>query len=1444
MPENYTCVKCGKVAKTKQALERHAAYHEDDRPFSCEVCLQRFKNTDDRGKHYRRLKRDGKFAFACRVCHKHFKSQELLAKHWEILGCLLKQMKATEAAGAESLPVVGGDIDQAIVLKEPIEELVLENDVKCSCKICEVEFIGTDNLKKHYKAVHKDTKRQVCIQCGQTLSSKDSLARHYSIFHQNNYPFQCELCDQKFKIKESLCRHVKFVHKDGGYPCEICKRVFSQPVNLKKHMAMHSNSLEFSCHICGREFRWKQAFQKHLLLHTTNSGNFNVKTDHTQDVGHFDPVYESIEVANDNVGSSSDNHQQTCSYNSIHSPPRRSDHHVAQLTQNQIPSSSNHHFMPSDRNTLKHTERLPDHLLWNKKIRNQKFELDDTVGDGMKAIISDTKNYKGPPVQFVTTDNKREVNKLQNSEASLNDLANIIVSYSKKENENGEAFDVDIVDHQELSALKSRNHNIRKVGGNLQDWTLDAMSESESPANGSTEVDNWNNINGAVDDLSDIVPSKLDSERENQILDKPQPSVSGKHKLKSDTMDVNMTLSWKKAKIYGKNLRYPLDDTVNNSVGKSGTVNSLKELKKKAMNSAKNELYFTSAPTNEEKDAPRYVFKPSSIQGILKDKCKASGSDFESAHVNSKEARADFKALLENTSNTPRKLSNPFLIPHSGENLESLTDYNHTIHEATNRVGVSSPVERKEKPVPKITGAYKFSLVKHMLSLKNEENFDKELFKNPLYSSPADLKGLTSIVARHKVEDGRNIYDLSARQSCPFQWIGVKVGKGIKVNSDSENNDTENSQESIEDLAATERDTKRNIDNTESDNSESESFDKEEEQRVDMERSRIKRDHRQIDTLDNHRHSIANEDCGVSTSGSFSSMVNYPVDFGQVHESNKSSDTRNRELANGIRTPATVSSTSDTNTAPIRSFQIMKDLVRCTKYARKVFNSDKDSEGIFKSILRNPFEIEENHFKDSKVNTESRNPYERGGGKVVEIPDECNELDSEMLDIAGNRLDMDSFMIVGSTSNRIAHKRHIKVPSKRVRSFSMGPGSSPSNPHSAIATSSSLETGQGFEFDLGVFAPTYSPSSNMNYGKQGSNNCSVAVSSKSNVIKSQGGMGQSMSQAGMGQSTSQAGMGQHTSQAGMGQTTSQAWMGHDTVHTSQSSQICSEDLVQGILVTSSRLATSVNGRLDSRMQSSNSLGVPVMLNHRGQGSKLTPEETEMTKTIAQELNEVLCSSLQNDIMTTKLTSQTACGAGNTVGNTSEVCTRTQARSVSNDSLYSNTSATMYQDGYHGNNDRGYAGQTIGVHEFNAGNGVSNNNTEVVRYSSSSGSDTALDLSDLNSHEFPDMSSNVNAKLRQSNIEASWSSTVMPSVSGQSVMSGSGSWSMECSRSQADHLVSSSNLQDKAGTDYSRKGFFSENNVQNREEISIFDLLKQGDKLKDFESIENLLDSCI
>lgn len=301
MPDHYTCSKCGKVAKTKQALERHVAYHEDDRPFSCEICDQRFKNSDDRGKHYRRLRKDGKFHVACRSCHKHFKSEEFLNKHQNMLGCMEKESNNYSESSHKAQ--TSNDLDslkqkQIKTIGKITSGYVKEDNIFCICKVCEMEFTGTSVLKTHYREFHNDTKRQVCIQCGQTLSSKDSLVRHYSIFHQTDCPFTCTLCDEKFKIKESLCRHIKFVHRDGGYPCEICGHVFSQPINLKKHLAVHSMKKDYSCGICGKEFRWKQALHKHAVLHsfpkscvnnrkvikTGSSGKCMKKTKRTNDV--------------------------------------------------------------------------------------------------------------------------------------------------------------------------------------------------------------------------------------------------------------------------------------------------------------------------------------------------------------------------------------------------------------------------------------------------------------------------------------------------------------------------------------------------------------------------------------------------------------------------------------------------------------------------------------------------------------------------------------------------------------------------------------------------------------------------------------------------------------------------------------------------------------------------------------------------------------------------------------------------------------------------------------------------------------------------------------------------------------------------------------------------------------------------------------------------------
>ena len=266
----YVCQKCGKKAKTKQALERHAAYHLDERPFACKMCHQRFKNSDDQGKHYRRLKRDGKFEHACTTCHKHFKSDVLLQKHLVMLGCLSKSVNEdSKELQKESTQLQDDNIAEDKTENHTADVTVISNII-CRCKICELNFQSPELLKSHYRQDHGDLKKQVCIQCGQTLSSRDSLSRHYNIFHQEEFPFPCDQCEQKFKIKESLYRHVKFVHTDGGYQCPVCKHMFSQPVNLRKHMSVHTDHKEHICEVCGKGFKWKQALVKHQVLHTNS----------------------------------------------------------------------------------------------------------------------------------------------------------------------------------------------------------------------------------------------------------------------------------------------------------------------------------------------------------------------------------------------------------------------------------------------------------------------------------------------------------------------------------------------------------------------------------------------------------------------------------------------------------------------------------------------------------------------------------------------------------------------------------------------------------------------------------------------------------------------------------------------------------------------------------------------------------------------------------------------------------------------------------------------------------------------------------------------------------------------------------------------------------------------------------------------------------------------
>lgn len=684
MPDTYTCAKCGKVAKTKQALERHAAYHEDERPFSCEVCQQRFKNSDDRGKHYRRLKRDGKFEIACTMCHKHFKSQDLLNKHVEMLGCKLgKVEKISDDTQSLSQDTIKSEsfksdsFDDASRSNFPVDEDSLPGaGVTCSCKICETEFTGTLSLKRHYRDVHRDTKRQVCIQCGQTLSSKDSLARHFSIFHQTTFPYHCESCGQKFKIKESLCRHVKFVHQDGGYMCRECNRVFSQPVNLKKHMAVHSKQKEFKCTTCGREFRWKQALQKHEMLHESRS---DTSVSYTDGAPKFEEAEHSFGEKNALSANSEEDERLDIAKT------------LTRLKERSL-SEGNAQGRSNARNIL---ERQ------NSEIHDE-YEFSD-LDNGSDSIMKQTRN--------LMTGRKRidEFEILQ------------YMSDAKK-------FRVSTVNNEEIC----------------------------------TESDNSDYSHGTVD-------YPLNTSDSSQMLADETVEDSD-----PDFSDV------------GKGLENEKSDVAI-------------ELKKKQVEA------LTSFPTKETQDVPQLLFKPSSIQTMMaavKVPLSSLSTDETQSRTETEctqcKTQTPWFKLPTTTIASHRPLHNPFIIPNSRivtrlstarpskEKVESNQD-DSTAIEMEDADENTSNASKTNQVIP----CGKFSIIKHMLSLQNEENFDKKIFDNPLYNKPAKIKDFELMVERHKLagksdDPSTERYDLSAKQNIPFHWLGMSVQKK-KVNDETEN---------------------------------------------------------------------------------------------------------------------------------------------------------------------------------------------------------------------------------------------------------------------------------------------------------------------------------------------------------------------------------------------------------------------------------------------------------------------------------------------------------------------------------------------------------------------------------------------------------------------------------------------------------------------------------
>ena len=104
------------------------------------------------------------------------------------------------------------------------------------CDICDYNFSGKGNLKRHTDSVHEGKKPFKCDICDYSCSAKGTLTTHVSSVHEGKKSFKCDVCGYRCSRNGNLAPHVSSVH-EGKKPfkCDICDYSCSQKGTLTKH---------------------------------------------------------------------------------------------------------------------------------------------------------------------------------------------------------------------------------------------------------------------------------------------------------------------------------------------------------------------------------------------------------------------------------------------------------------------------------------------------------------------------------------------------------------------------------------------------------------------------------------------------------------------------------------------------------------------------------------------------------------------------------------------------------------------------------------------------------------------------------------------------------------------------------------------------------------------------------------------------------------------------------------------------------------------------------------------------------------------------------------------------------------------------------------------------------------------------------------------------------
>lgn len=260
----------------RHALLQHAGQPNDDKPFTCEQCGQRYRYRSAYVKHREqnhRARLPADKLFTCDVCGMQFRYLKSFKKHR--LNHALERLQRIPESGQSVLSAAERN-DQVSSTGEPAqvdaansEAASPSNDQPVELKSnCEKEAAGAEEENPARPAdTEPDANEDERVAPPVLVETNLSLARVHDVPDRRERRFACPFCGKCVRSKENLKLHVRKHTGERPFVCLFCGRAFGGKSDLTRHLRIHTGERPYHCEMCGKCFARADYLSKHLTTH-------------------------------------------------------------------------------------------------------------------------------------------------------------------------------------------------------------------------------------------------------------------------------------------------------------------------------------------------------------------------------------------------------------------------------------------------------------------------------------------------------------------------------------------------------------------------------------------------------------------------------------------------------------------------------------------------------------------------------------------------------------------------------------------------------------------------------------------------------------------------------------------------------------------------------------------------------------------------------------------------------------------------------------------------------------------------------------------------------------------------------------------------------------------------------------------------------------------------